>query len=205
MYWTVLLVIGIMAYAISGALVAIEAEYSFIGVYVLGLVTSFGGAVIRNILIEAPISDIWESTTIMIVFVTLTIIVFLPVKWTQHWRKWGYFVDSIGLATFAIQGALAAKGVTDHIGFLMLAAMFTGLGGGMIRDLLAGNKPLALKEEIHAVLTMICAIYVWLDWTNPLQLTMAVFIVVTIRMTAVKFNLSFKVRKHLPSEESHTS
>lgn len=200
MSWTVLMIIGIIAYAISGALVAIEAKYSFVGVYVLGLVTSFGGAIIRNVLIEVPVSKIWESRTIIIVMVTLTIIVFLPVKWTQHWREWGYFVDSIGLATFALQGALAVQSVTDHIGLMMLAAMFTGLGGGMIRDVLAGNQPLALKEEIHAVLTMICAFYVWMDWTNPLQLTMAVFIVVTIRMAAVKFDLTWKLLR--PKDES---
>lgn len=202
MSWTVLMIIGIIAYAISGALVAIEADYSFVGVFVLGLVTSFGGAIIRNVLIEVPVSEIWESRTIVIVCVTLTIIVFLPKNWTKHWREWGYFVDSIGLATFALQGALAVQGVTDNIGLMMLAAMFTGLGGGMIRDVLAGNKPLALKEEIHAVLTMICAFYVWMDWTSPLQLTMAVFIVVSIRMLAVKFELRWKLVKEVNGSQS---
>ncbi|QDI90572.1 trimeric intracellular cation channel family protein [Salicibibacter halophilus] len=191
MSWTVLHIIGIMAYAISGALVAIEAKYSFTGVYVLGLTTSFGGATVRNLLIGAPVSELWDSGTITIVFVTLTIIVLLPLRWTQHWKKWGNLFDSIGLATFALDGALSVRDFNGPLGLMILAAMFTGLGGGMIRDLLAGRKPLALKEEIHAVLAIFCGIYVWLDWTNPLQLSLAVFAVVTIRMAAVRFNLNF--------------
>ncbi|WEG11022.1 TRIC cation channel family protein [Pullulanibacillus sp. KACC 23026] len=191
MSWIVLHIIGIVAYAVSGALVAIEAKYSFIGIYVLGLSTSFGGAVIRNIIIGAPLSSIWNSTTITIVFLTLTVIVFLPTKWTQHWKKWGLFFDSIGLATFALQGAMSAKMVHDYLGLLLLSAMFTGLGGGMIRDILAGKKPLALKEEVHAVLTILCGLCIWLDWDNPIQLTLVVFGVVSLRMLAIKFNWRF--------------
>lgn len=193
MTWTILIIIGITAYAASGALVAIEAEYSFVGVFVLGLTTAFGGGTIRNLLIGAPVSALWDSRTMTIVFATLTLIVLLPLKWTQHWKKWGLFFDSIGLATFALQGALTVKLIDGHLGLMLLAAMFTGLGGGMIRDLLAGKKPLALKEEIHAILTMFCGVYVWMDWTSPLLLTLAVFIVVTIRMTAIncRFNFAF--------------
>jgi uncharacterized membrane protein YeiH len=192
--WTVLHFIGIIAYAVSGALVAIEAKYSFIGVLVLGLTTSFGGAIVRNNIIGVPVSTIWDPMTLSTVFGVLSLIVFLPLNWTKHWKKWGLFFDSIGLATFALQGALAARHVHEYLGLMLLAAMFTGLGGGMIRDILAGRKPLALKEEIHAILTILCGICVWLDWTNPIQLTLIVFGVVSIRMLAIQYNW----RLHLP-------
>lgn len=201
MSWTILIIIGITAYAASGALVAIEAEYSFVGVFVLGLTTAFGGGTIRNLLIGAPVSALWDSQTIAIVFATLALIVILPLKWTQHWKRWGLFFDSIGLATFALQGALTVQLINGHLGLMLLAAMFTGLGGGMIRDLLAGKKPLALKEEIHAVLTMFCGVYVWMDWTSPLLLTLAVFIVVTIRMLAVSYRLSFTFPRSRRNEQ----
>jgi uncharacterized membrane protein YeiH len=201
MSWIVLHIIGIMAYAATGALVALEAEYSFVGVFVLGLVTSFGGAIIRNLIIEAPVSALWDSFTISIVLMTLTLIVLLPIKWIQHWKKWGLFFDSIGLASFALQGALSARHINDSLGLMLLSAMFTGLGGGMIRDLLAGRKPLALKEEIHAVLTLLCGVCIWLNWTNPIQLTLVVFGVVTIRM----FAIHFKWRLPLPSSLKNKS
>jgi uncharacterized membrane protein YeiH len=188
MSWMVLHIIGIIAYAASGALVALAARYSFIGVYVLGLTTSFGGAVIRNLIIGIPISGIWDRFTILTVLITLTIIVLLPMRWIHHWKRWGLFFDSIGLASFAIQGALSAKEVHDSLGVIVLASMFTGVGGGMIRDLLAGRKPLALKAEIHAVLTMVCAFFIWLNWTNPIQLTLIVIVVVAIRMLAIRYD-----------------
>ena len=197
MYWTILIIIGITAYAASGALAAIEAEYSFVGVFVLGLTTAFGGGTIRNLLIGAPVSATWDTQTIAIVFLTLAVIVMLPLKWTQHWKRWGLFFDSIGLATFAIQGALTVKLIDGHLGLMLVAAMFTGLGGGMIRDLLAGKKPLALKEEIHAVLALLCGFYVWMDWTTPLQLTLAVFMVVTVRMFAIRRSLALKLPYNL--------
>jgi uncharacterized membrane protein YeiH len=186
--WTVLHFIGIIAYAASGALVAIEAKYSFIGILVLGLTTSFGGAIVRNNIIGVPVSAIWDPMTISTVLGVLCLIVFLPVSWTKHWKKWGLFFDSIGLATFALQGALAASHVHGYLGLMLLSAMFTGLGGGMIRDILAGRKPLALKEEIHAILTLLCGICVWLDWTNPIQLTLICFGVVSIRMLAIQYH-----------------
>ncbi|TCP19315.1 putative membrane protein YeiH [Scopulibacillus darangshiensis] len=194
MSWIVLHIIGIIAYTASGALVAIESKYSFIGIFVLGLTTSFGGAIVRNLIIDAPVSGVWESNTMAIVFVTLTLLVFLPLKWVHHWKRWGLFLDSIGLATFALQGALSAKYAHDHLGLILLSAMFTGLGGGMIRDILAGRKPLALKEEVHAVLTLICGLCTWMGWIHPIQLTLVVFCIVTIRMFAVKFNWKL----HLP-------
>jgi uncharacterized membrane protein YeiH len=189
--WLVLHVIGIISYAASGAFVALAARYSFIGVYVLGLTTSFGGAIIRNLIIGIPLTSLWDRFTFLTVLVTLTIIVFLPIKWIRHWKRWGLLFDSIGLASFAIQGALTATKVYDNLGITILASMFTGVGGGMIRDLLVGRRPLALREEIHAVLTILCAVCIWLDWTSPLQLSLIVIIVVAIRMSAIRYKWKF--------------
>jgi uncharacterized membrane protein YeiH len=198
-------VIGIIAYAASGAFVALAARYSFIGVYVLGLTTSYGGAVIRNLIIGIPLSRLWDRFTIFTVLITLTIIVFLPIKWIKQRKRWGLFFDSIGLASFAIQGALAATKEYDSLGITVLASMFTGVGGGMIRDLLVGRKPLALREEIHAVLTILCAICIWLNWTDPIQLTLIVVAVVAIRMSAIRYNWQFPLpfnrkRKVMPNK-----
>ncbi|MCM2535917.1 TRIC cation channel family protein [Neobacillus pocheonensis] len=195
MSWVVLHFIGIISYAASGAFVALEAEYSFIGVYALGLTTSFGGALVRNLIIGVPVSELWDHSTILTVFTTLTIIVLLPLKWINHWKRWSLFFDSIGLASFALQGAMSAKEVYyDDLGVMVLASMFTGVGGGMIRDILAARKPLALKEEIHAILTILCAICIWLGWSSPLQLTLIVLVVMALRMSAIRYQW----RLHLP-------
>lgn len=195
MSWTVLHFIGIISYAASGAFVALEAEYSFIGVYALGLTTSFGGALVRNLIIGVPVSELWEHSIILTVLLTLTFIVLLPLKWINKWRRWSLFFDSIGLASFALQGAMSAKEVSSgDLGVMILASMFTGVGGGMIRDVIAARKPLALKEEIHAILTILCAICIWLGWNTPLQLTLIVLIVIALRMSAIRYQWKL----HLP-------
>lgn len=183
--WSVLHTIGIIAYAASGAFVARQAGYSFIGILVLGLTTSFGGSVIRNLVLDVPISDIWDRQSLLIVLITLTIFIFIERKWIHHWKRWGHFFDSIGLASFAIQGAILAKSLHHDLGVIAIAAMFTGVGGGMVRDLLAGRSPLALKEEIHAILTILCAICIWAGWSSPIELSTIVVLVVFIRMLSV--------------------
>jgi len=195
MSWIVLHFIGIISYAASGAFIALEAKYSFIGVYALGLTTAFGGALVRNIIIGIPVSELWDHTIIFTVLMTLTFIVLLPLKWIDHWKRWSLFFDSIGLASFALQGAMSAKEVfSNDLGVLIIASMFTGIGGGLIRDIIATRKPLALKEEIHAILTILCAICIWLGWSSPLELTLIVLIVVALRMSAIHYNW----RLHLP-------
>jgi len=195
MSWIVLHFIGIISYAASGAFVALEAEYSFIGIYALGLTTAFGGALVRNLIIGVPVSELWNHSVILTVLITLTFIVLLPLKWIDHWKRWSLFFDSIGLASFALQGAMSAKEVFyDDFGVMVLASMFTGVGGGMIRDILAARKPLALKEEIHAILTILCAICIWLGWSSPLQLTLIVLVVMVLRLSAIRYQW----RLHLP-------
>ncbi len=61
MAWEPLSVIGIIAFAVSGAIVAMEEEYDILGVYILGIVTAFGGGAIRNLLIGVPVSALWEQ------------------------------------------------------------------------------------------------------------------------------------------------
>ncbi|WP_062309966.1 trimeric intracellular cation channel family protein [Alicyclobacillus sendaiensis] len=195
--WLIIHGIGTIAYAASGAFVALQARYRMIGVYVLGLTTAFGGGVIRNIIIGIPVIKLWDRETLLLVLGALTILYLLSTKWIHHWKRWGLFFDSIGLASFALQGALYAKQVSDNIFVIIIAALFSGVGGGMIRDLLAGRKPIALQEEVHAVLTILVGLAVWIDgisYKRPLPLILLIIVVVTIRMIAVRF-------KHLRQRE----
>jgi uncharacterized membrane protein YeiH len=84
---------------------------------------------------------------------------------------------------------------------MILASMFTGVGGGMIRDIIAARKPLALKEEIHAILTILCAICTWLGWSTPLELTLIVLVVIALRMAAIRYQW----RLHLPCTLQNSS
>lgn len=81
-------IIGTIAFAVSGAIVAMEEEYDILGVFVLGLVTAFGGGVVRNLLIGMPVTSLWNQGYLLkIAIIAMTIAFLLPVDWIQRWRR----------------------------------------------------------------------------------------------------------------------
>ncbi|MCZ2258742.1 trimeric intracellular cation channel family protein [Sporosarcina sp. G11-34] len=152
MAWDVFSLIGTIAFAVSGAIIAMEEKYDLFGVYILGVVTAFGGGALRNLLIGAPTATLWDQGFLFqMALISITVVFLLPSKLMSHWERWGTYFDAIGLAAFAIQGALLAVQLGLPVGAVIVAAVLTGSGGGIIRDLLAGRKPLVFKKEIYAV------------------------------------------------------
>lgn len=152
MAWDVFSFIGTFAFAISGAIIAMEEKYDLFGVYILGVVTAFGGGALRNLLIGLPPTALWEQAFLFkVAIISITIIFLFPNGLMTHWERWGMYFDAIGLAAFAIQGAMFAVELALPLSAVIVAGILTGAGGGIIRDLLAGRRPLVFKREIYAV------------------------------------------------------
>ncbi|MGN7386732.1 trimeric intracellular cation channel family protein [Sporosarcina sp. SAFN-015] len=152
MAWEVFSFIGTAAFAVSGALVAQEEKYDIFGVYILGMVTAFGGGAVRNVLLGIPATVLWNQNFLFIVAsILITFIFFFSKSIIRHWNRWGTYFDAIGLAAFAIQGAMLAVNMNMSLYAVMVAAVLTGAGGGVIRDLLAGRRPLIFKKDIYAI------------------------------------------------------
>ncbi|MFN2744259.1 MULTISPECIES: trimeric intracellular cation channel family protein [Bacillus] len=190
MAWEALSIIGTIAFAISGAIVAMEEEYDILGVYILGIVTAFGGGAIRNLLIGVPVSALWEQGALFqIALISITFVFLFPKLLLKHWKIWGSFSDAIGLSAFAIQGALYAVHMNHPVSAVIVAAVLTGSGGGMIRDLLAGRKPLVLKTEIYAVWAALGGLVIGMGWAEkPLTLYMLFAVLVACRVCSYMFN-----------------
>ncbi|WP_419883915.1 trimeric intracellular cation channel family protein [Peribacillus sp. B-H-3] len=181
MTWEVLSIIGTIAFAISGAVIAMEEEYDILGVYTLGIVTAFGGGAIRNLLIGVPVSALWnQSMYFTIAFLTITAVFLFPSNLLKHWNRWGNLTDAIGLSAFAIQGALFAVRMQHPISAVIVAAVLTGSGGGIVRDLLAGRKPLVFKEEIYAVWAILIGAVIGMGFAQSAWQLYALFILVTL-------------------------
>lgn len=195
-------IIGTIAFAMSGAFVAMEEEYDILGVLVLGLVTAFGGGVIRNVLIGVPVTMLWsQGALIMLALVSVAIAFVLPLKWIGHWKRTEALFDAIGLAAFAIQGALYAANMGHPISAVIVAAMMTGIGGGIIRDLLAGRKPLVLRDEIYAVWAIIAGFAVGMGWfTTNVGLLICFAAVVFFRMCSVHYKWKLPRRSLVQTE-----
>lgn len=189
MNWELFSIIGTIAFAVSGAIVAMEEEYDILGVYVLGLVTAFGGGIIRNMLIGRPIVLLWEQGMyFQIALFAMTAVFLMPVKYIRMWKTWEAFFDAIGLAAFAIQGALYATNMGHPLSAIIVAAVLTGIGGGMVRDVLAGRKPMVLKDEIYAVWGMLAGALVGLGWSQGTwQLGILFALIIILRMFSVNY------------------
>lgn len=199
-------IIGTIAFAMSGAFVAMEEDYDILGVIVLGMVTAFGGGVIRNILIGVPVTTLWsQGTFIMLALFSIAIAFILPSPWIGHWKKTEMFFDAIGLSAFAIQGGLYAADMNHPISAVIVAAVLTGIGGGIIRDLLAGRKPLVLRDEIYAVWAILAGLMIGLHIADSTVSLLILFgAVVFFRMLSVHYRWRLPKRT-LQTVEKETS
>ena len=197
MTWEVLSMIGTVAFAISGAIIAMEEEYDILGVYILGIVTAFGGGAIRNLLIGVPISALWsQGLFFQIALLSMTAVFLFPMNLLKHWQKWGNLFDAIGLSAFAIQGALYASKMGHPLSAVIVAAVLTGIGGGIIRDLLAGRKPIVLHSEIYAVWAIMAGLAIGLKIVeSPAELYSLFVIITALRVLSYTYDWKLPVKR----------
>jgi len=190
--WELFAIIGTVAFAISGASVAMEEEYDLLGVYVLAFITAFGGGAIRNVLLGLPLELLWDQKIyFLIAFAVTTLLFYFPSKVLPYWEKWGVLTDAIGLSAFAIQGALLAHTYHLPIPAMVLAALLTGVGGGIVRDLLAKRQPFVLKYDLYAVWAMIGGLLVSIETLRtPASLYILFALLILLRMISYTYGWS---------------
>jgi uncharacterized membrane protein YeiH len=197
--WDLLNIIGTIAFAVSGAIAAMEEDYDMLGVYFLALVTAFGGGAVRNVLIDLPISALWgQGEYFVLALISTTVVFILPQLWFNHIKHWMFF-DALGLAAFAIQGAQYAVNMNLPTSAVVVAAVLTGSGGGIIRDVLANRKPLIFRDEIYALWAMIGGLLIAKGiGDTPFELIVLYIAIVTLRMLSVVY------KWHLPKRKLHS-
>ena len=189
MNWETLNIVGTAAFAISGAIVAREEAYDIIGIFVLGLVTAFAGGIIKNLLIGVPPTVLWQQGTLLLMaLAAIVATILLPGRWVGQWKRRGTLFDALGLAAFAIQAASQARSLALPLGAVVVAAVLTGVGGGIVRDVLAGRKPLVFRDEIYAVWALLAGVVVWLGWADGgIGAALLFLAVVALRLAAVRW------------------
>ncbi|KXH80061.1 trimeric intracellular cation channel family protein [Sporosarcina sp. HYO08] len=197
MAWDVFSFIGTAAFAISGAIVAMEEEYDIFGVYILGIITAFGGGAVRNLLIGVPVNVLWDQNFLFFVAsVLITIIFFFSKYLLAHWNRWGAYFDAIGLAAFAIQGAMLAIQLNMTLYAVVVAAVLTGAGGGVIRDVLAGRRPLVFKRDIYAIWAAGAGFCVGLGLYNyEVALYILLIVTASLRILSLIFHWKLPIRR----------
>lgn len=166
MDWDWLNIVGVVAFATSGAIVAMEEGYDLLGVVFLGLATSFGGGVLRNVLLGQPVTALWTQEALLLVALLATLVVFVtPRRWLARWQPLEVVFDAMGLAAFSIQAGITATALGFPLIAVLAATFFTGTGGGIIRDLLAHRKPLVFQPGVmYGIWAMMAGLALYLGW-----------------------------------------
>ena len=199
----VLELIGAAAFAVSGAMVAIEKKADIFGVLFLAVTTALGGGVIRDVLIGRIPPVMFVSYWYLLISVVAALAVFIDAylrseKYKLHLDKLdavNNVFDAIGLAVFTVSGMNAAMPVSDNVILVLFVGLGTGVGGGMLRDVMTNTMPKVLRKRVYAVASLIGGglYYVMhvLDINQLLSVGCGMLVIFALRLfaTIYKWNL----------------
>jgi uncharacterized membrane protein YeiH len=148
---------GTFVFALSGATVAVKHRLDLFGVLVLSFAAGNSGGIARDVMIGALPPAAINDWRYVAVSVLAGLITFFWYRIIDRLRSPVLVFDAAGLALFAVSGA--GKALTFHAGPVAatLLGMLTGIGGGMVRDVLVREIPTVLRTELYAVAALIGA------------------------------------------------
>ncbi|MEI6860488.1 MAG: trimeric intracellular cation channel family protein [Shewanella sp.] len=186
---------GTSVFALSGALAAGRHRMDPFGVIVLASVTAVGGGSIRDALLgTTPVFWILDPNYIVVILITVLLILIMvrrPKKIPQQTLP---IADALGLALFTVIGA--EKALNLELGGMIAVVMglITGVGGGIIRDLLCRQVPMILRTEIYATASIvggICySVSINLGMENIHAMLLSMTMALGIRLAAIRWHLS---------------
>lgn len=194
----ILEIIGTVAFAASGAMVAVNKKMDVFGVIILGLTTAIGGGIIRDLVLGVTPPSAFLSPVYAIVAVVTSILVFLPFtqkfahKNTRAYDAVLLVCDSVGLGVFTAVGVKAAYAAVENAPFVL--ALFTGVitavGGGAIRDLFAKDTPFIFVKHFYACASLVGAILTIVLWNfagEIISMAAGSAAVIILRLFAAKY------------------
>ena len=194
----VLEMIGTVAFALSGAMVAIQKRLDFLGILVLGITTAVGGGMIRDLIIGVHPPMMFVKPIYVMVSMISILILFLVIKINHASPKFlesalyenlFNLMDAIGLGVFTVVGVNSVmNNDMNHMLFLKIfLGVITGVGGGLLRDMMANETPGILRKHVYACASIAVAIsYILLyDWLHSgVAMILSIILVVVIRVLA---------------------
>ena len=184
---------GTMAFAVTGALKAIEHKMDIVGVVILACSTGLAGGIIRDIILDRIPPKILIDPFYLIVAVSTGLLVFFLYRFFKENVNLFLKFDAIGLGVFSILGASIAY-ETLGLSFIAmtLAGVSTAIGGGILRDVFVREIPLVFVKELYASASFLGIIifYSMLYYNVNYYLSMLICIVIitSLRLLAMKYN-----------------
>lgn len=194
---TIIVIIGVAAFAISGVIAGARQDANILTVFVLGVVTAIGGGTVRDIILNIPVFWVENFTVVWLAILACLVAFLFSSVFQGRMGKALLYADAIGVAFFSVAAIdkTLALGHTGEVAVIM--GFVTACTGGIIRDLLTGRPPMVIaSEELFVTPALIGAIlYVLLLDTAPQYAAqwsiVAICFIVGFRAIAIETGLQF--------------
>lgn len=183
--------IGIVAFAASGALVAGRKDMDLFGGLVLAFVTGIGGGTLRDIILDVPVFWLTQPSYLMACLAGFLLVYITQTRFRATPKATINFFDAIGLGVFTIMGAGKALMLGHSEAVALIMGMLTGCGGGIIRDMLANDIPLVLsRKRLYATASLAGALVFILlaPQAEGVAVLLGTLTVLVIRLGALLFD-----------------
>ena len=193
----VLDLVGIGVFAVSGALAAGRKRLDLLGVFVLASVTAIGGGTIRDLLLDRQ--PLWlTDVTYLGVIIAAVVITFTYVRWRRPPLASLLVADALGLALFSVAGAQIAESAGLPAAAVVVLGTVTGVGGGVIRDVLSAEIPFVLRRGNLYASTVIVGVAAYLALESvgaPRQVAslIGMALIAAVRFAAIRWELALPV------------
>ena len=155
--------VGVAAFAMSGALTAIKKNADIFGVIFLAVTTALGGGVLRDILLGCLPPRMFVSYSYLLVALLASLTAFsYAFVYREKYEKnlktikaINNVFDAVGLAVFTVSGMNMAMAESSNILLILFLGVTTGIGGGILRDVLTGTMPVVLRKQVYAMASLL--------------------------------------------------
>ncbi|MHA7831333.1 MAG: trimeric intracellular cation channel family protein [Flagellimonas sp.] len=186
-------ILGTVAFAISGVLVAMEKKLDLFGVLIIAFVTAIGGGTLRDLLIgNTPVGWMRDLTYVITIFISVVFAIIFVNK-LKYLRKSLFLFDTIGIGLYTMVGI--EKGLEAELLPIMCIFLgtMTACFGGVTRDILCNEIPVIFRKEIYATACILGGASYFLFMQFPIKdsyaYVAAIFVVIMLRLIAVKFDV----------------
>ena len=162
----VLEIIGTLAFSASGAMLGVKKGMDIFGVFILGLTTAVGGGVIRDLILGQTPPRTFQDPVYAGLAAAAAVVIFIVARRGWFEGRHGLYdlallvMDSLGLAAFTVTGIGAALETQPESGWFLLVfvGVVTGVGGGVLRDVMAGDMPYIFVKHVYACASLLGAV-----------------------------------------------
>jgi len=187
-------ILGTIAFAISGVLVALDKKMDPFGILIIAFVTSIGGGTLRDVLIgQTPVGWMKDMTFVYVISAATVFAIIFKSK-IDYLRTSLFLFDTIGIGLYTVVGV--EKGLSAELHPIICIALGTmsACFGGVIRDILCNEIPVIFRKEIYATACILGGFSYFLIRKLPIDgdivFILSGIVVIVVRLVAVKFKIS---------------